>query len=130
MPRSCVWSHRPTVTSERPAAIETPAAALESDAPGGRSWPKWALLLGLVVIANALTLILVPPFNAAHPDQECPYPVCFIEGTLELPAPHVVIPAGHHTPSGLIVWDVSISSSILTMWIIMAVVIVALIAMT
>ena len=118
------------MTSERPAAIESPAAALESDAPGGRSWPKWALLLGLAVIANVLTIILVPPFNAQHPDEACNYPVCFINGTLELPAPHVVFPAGHHAPTGLIVWDVSISSSILTMWIIMAVVIVALIAMT
>jgi F-type H+-transporting ATPase subunit a len=125
-----VWSDPTTVTSERPAAIESPAAALEADAPGGRSWPKWAALIALAVIANALTLILVPPFNAQHPDQACNYPVCFINGTLELPAPHVVIPAGHHTPPGLIVWDVSISSSLLTMWIIMAVVIVALIAMT
>ena len=118
------------MTSERPAAIDSPDAGVESDAPEGRSWPKWALLFGLVVIANVLTIILVPPFNAAHPNEACAYPVCFIEGTLELPAPHVVFPVGHHAPSGLIVWDVSISSSILTMWIIMAVVIVALIAMT
>ena len=40
---------------------------------------------------------LARPDAAAVPDEEgeaggeCVYPVCFINGTLELPAPHVVI---------------------------------------
>ena len=119
------------MTSETPAAIETQAVAAPPPEKSGRpSWLNWVLLLSLAVIANVVTIILVPPFNAQHPNEACNYPVCFINGTLELPAPHVVIPEGHHTPPGLIVWDVSVSSSLLTMWIIMVLVIVALIAMT
>jgi F-type H+-transporting ATPase subunit a len=112
------------VTSAEPAAIE-----VQKSRPG---WPKWALLLAFLIIGNTLALILVPPFNVAAdaPAQPCPYPVCFINGTLEMPAPHAVLPIGHHVPPGLVVWDVSVSSSLLTMWIVMVVVAGLLILMT
>jgi F-type H+-transporting ATPase subunit a len=51
--------------------------------------------------------------------------VCYIEGTLEFPAPHVVwAPEGSvpPKPNELVVIYPSISSTILTMWIVMAVV--------
>jgi F-type H+-transporting ATPase subunit a len=55
--------------------------------------------------------------------------VCFINGTLEFPAPHTVI--GPTAPADqLVTFTPSISSTILTMWIVMAVVLVGVILMT
>ncbi len=113
------------MTSEEPAAIETPAPR------AGRSRrTNWLLILGLAIAANIVAFVVAPPFDKEHPDEACAYPVCFINGTLELPAPHVVWPAGHHAPADLVTWDVSISSSIFTMWIISAVLILTMVLLT
>jgi F-type H+-transporting ATPase subunit a len=90
------------------------------------------LLIVAVVVVDVLAFIAFPPFDpeAAAGDLACAYPVCFINGNLELPAPHVVFPIGHHAPAGLIVWDISISASLLTMWIVAALVIGLLFVLT
>jgi F-type H+-transporting ATPase subunit a len=113
------------VSTDEPAEIESPTPK------GGRSSKvNWLLIIGLAFVGNLAAFILAPPFDKGDPDAECAYPICFIEGTLELPAPHVVWPADHAASGDLIVWDISISSTILTMWIISVLVIVTLIAMT
>ena len=113
------------MTSVQPATTETPPPS------GGRSRRvNWLLIIGAVILANIAVFVFFPPFDKADPAGACAYPVCFINGTLELPAPHVVWPVGHHAPAELITWDVSISSSILTMWIISIVLIVTLIVLT
>ncbi len=75
----------------------------------------------------------MPPFpKHGAPGDECLFPVCFIEGTLEFPAPHVVwAPEGSTAPAAneLIVFYPSISSTILTMWIVMAIVLIVSILM-
>jgi F-type H+-transporting ATPase subunit a len=84
------------------------------------------LLIAAVIVIDVLAFFIVPPFDplaAEGVEAECVYPICFINGTLELPAPHAVIPPGHHLPSGLVVFDVSISSTILTLWIVAVIVI-------
>ena len=71
--------------------------------------------------------ILVPPFPKGQPGQACDFPVCFIESTLEFPAPHTVIdfdPGAAEAPAVWVYVHPSISSTILTMWIVMAIVIV------
>ncbi|MGZ9276500.1 MAG: F0F1 ATP synthase subunit A [Candidatus Limnocylindrales bacterium] len=111
----------------QPATTELPPAT------GGRSRKvTWLLIVGLVVLANVAAFIIAPPFDPrpANPGDPCAYPVCFINGTLEFPAPHVVFPVGHHTPAGLVVWDISVSSSMFTMWIISAIIILTLVALT
>jgi F-type H+-transporting ATPase subunit a len=91
---------------------------------------RWFLLIGLVIVGNIAAFILVPPFpREGAPGDACAFPVCFINGTLEFPAPHTVI--GPHAPAGdLVTFTPSISSTILTMWIVMAVVLVVVILMT
>jgi F-type H+-transporting ATPase subunit a len=93
---------------------------------------RWFLLIGGIIVFNILALILVPPFpKGGSPGDECTFPVCFINGTLEFPAPHVVwAPGNEPQPTGLIVFYPSISSTILTMWIVMAILLVAAILMT
>jgi F-type H+-transporting ATPase subunit a len=100
-------------------------------APRGRGLSaRWFLLIGLVIIGNIAALILVPPFpREGSPGEACAFPVCFINGTLEFPAPHTVI--GPTAPADqLVTFTPSISSTILTMWIVMAVVLVGVILMT
>jgi F-type H+-transporting ATPase subunit a len=90
---------------------------------------RWLLLIALVIVGNVLAFMVVPPFDPEHPEAACAFPVCFINGTLEFPAPHTVI--GPHAPArDLVTFTPSISSSILTMWIVMAIVLVAVILMT
>ena len=91
---------------------------------------RWLALIGLVIIGNIVAFILVPPFpRGGAPGDACAFPVCFINGTLEFPAPHTVI--GPHAPADqLVTFTPSISSTILTMWIVMAIVLVVVILMT
>ena len=90
------------------------------------------LMLAAVIVIDVLAFIFVPPFDPIEggTPAECVYPVCFINGNLELPAPHVVYPPGHETPPGLVVFDPSISSTLLTLWIVSVVVILAFWLMT
>ena len=132
MPRSCVWSKRVERAGRDPGGRRGPSAAAQGRGRGLSS--RWFLLIGGVILFNIIALILVPPFpKDGAPGDECVYPACYINGTLEFPAPHVVWAPGGSTPppaDQLIVFYPSISSTILTMWIIMAVVLIAAILMT
>jgi F-type H+-transporting ATPase subunit a len=75
------------------------------------------LILAILIAIDVAAFFAFPPSDPKNEDV-CVYPVCFINGNLELPAPHAVIPPGHHAPPGLIVFDVSISSTLLTMWVV------------
>jgi F-type H+-transporting ATPase subunit a len=129
------------VTSDEPAAIET--QAVDSPAKGGRSSRvNWLLLIGLSFVLTLAAFIFFPPFDKEHPEESCAYPVCYINGTLELVAPHVLWPpheeehaegegeAAEAEPPPLITWDVSITNTILTMWIISVLLIVGLLLLT
>lgn len=81
------------------------------------------------IILLIVAFIVVPPFGVNEAGQGDPsadfnYPNDAIRANFELPAPHVVWPADYHPPPGIIVWDVSISSTLFTGWIIMAIIIV------
>jgi len=116
------------VSSEQvltPEVTEAPTSP-----PTKRGWlsSRWLQLIVAVIVLNILAVIFVPPYpKDGAPGDACAFPVCYIEGTLEFPAPHVVFaPAGTEAPSAtaLVVFYPSISSTILTMWIVMAVVLV------
>jgi F-type H+-transporting ATPase subunit a len=80
------------------------------------------LILAILIAVDVAAFIAFPPVDPKDPET-CAYPVCFINGNLELPAPHAIFPPDHHAPAGLIVFDVSISSTLLTMWVVAAAVI-------
>jgi F-type H+-transporting ATPase subunit a len=92
--------------------------------------------LVLAVLAlDVLAFLVVPPAEqGAASGSACAYPVCFINGNLELPAPHVIVdldPA-NPTPTGPLVvgfWP-SITSTLFTMWIVILLVLGLSIAMT
>ncbi len=90
------------------------------------------LLIAAVIVIDVIAFFVVPPFDPIEggTPAECVYPICFINGNLELPAPHTIFPPGHHAPEGLVVFDVSISSTLLTLWIVSIVVILSFWLMT
>jgi F-type H+-transporting ATPase subunit a len=120
------------VSSEQQATPQVAEAIVEEPRSRRGLSSRWFLLIGGIIVFNILALILVPPFpKGGNPGDECTFPVCYINGTLEFPAPHVVwAPTSEPAPTGLVVFYPSISSTILTMWIVMAIVLVAAILMT
>jgi F-type H+-transporting ATPase subunit a len=95
----------------------------------GRNW--LAILVVVVILLDVVAFLLFPPFDkGGQPGDACAYPVCFINGTLEFPPPHVittfdgspVVAAG-----GLsILFQPSLTNTMLTMFIVTAVLLVAL----
>ena len=98
---------------------------------GGLSQRNYILLLLLLVfVLDAAALMFAPPYDPqAEAGAECVYPICFINGNLELPAPHVVWPEDY-SATGLIVFEPSITSTIITMWGVIVVTIVTLVLMS
>jgi len=118
------------VSSEQIAveeAAQTPETPATPPARRGLS-QRWFLLIGGVIVLNIAAYLLVPPFpKGGSAGQDCPYPACFIDGTLEFPAPHVVFdfaPDSAPAATDLVTFHPSISSTIVTMWIVMAVVLI------
>ena len=104
-----------------------------SEAKRNRRQLGIGLLLLLVIVADVLAFLWWPPFDKTNPSGDCAFPVCYINGNLELPAPAVLWRADGpvaDAPTSLITWDVSITNTILTMWIVSVIVIVLLFLMT
>ena len=126
-----------TPTASPPTAETSAASAPTGEAPAGETPPakrsrrpatRWLVLVAAVVLLDIVAFITVPPFpKGGQPGQACDFPVCFIESTLEFPAPNTVIdfaPASAPSAADLVTFHPSISSTLLTMWLVMAVVIV------
>jgi F-type H+-transporting ATPase subunit a len=116
-------------------SVQSPSEIIgQATGPTKKRSPLRILLLLLVVtiVIDVLALLFVPPFDKEAPDSgTCPYPVCFIDGNLHLPAPHVVWSAdGDHGSGGLLTFEVSITDSLLTMFIITVTMLIAMILLT
>ncbi len=121
--------------AQTPGTVPATGIPVAQRAARGRSLPvRWLAIIGTVVALNVIAFAFFPPFpKGGQPGDVCVYPACFINGTLEFPAPPVIHdfdPATAPSPSALVTFHPSISSTILTMWIVMAVVIVGAILMT
>ncbi len=122
------------MSSEQVVTPEVAEATAPPPKKGRGLSSRWLGIIGAVIVLNIAAVILVPPFpKGGAPGDACTFPVCYINGTLEFPAPHVVwAPPGSTAPGAteLITFYPSISSTILTMWIVMAVVIIGAVLMT
>jgi F-type H+-transporting ATPase subunit a len=89
---------------------------------------RWLALLVGVIALDIVAFVVVPPFpKGGAPGDPCSFPVCFIESTLEFPAPHVVLdfdPASAPAASDLVTFHPSISSTLLTMWLVIVLVVI------
>ncbi len=93
----------------------------------------WLMLA--VVLLDAIAFVVAPPFpKGGAPGDACAFPVCFINGNLEFPPPHVVwdLDPSNPMPSGslVITFHPSITSTLVTMWIVVLVLLVVGIAAT
>ena len=88
------------------------------------------LLLLLVFVIDAAAMMFAPPYDPQATDGgACAYPVCFINGNLELPAPYVVWPADYSNTS-LVTFEPSITSTMITMWGVTIITILTLVLMS
>ncbi len=110
-------------------AIDDPIATEISETKRRSSFRPIALAALVVIVLDVLAFLFIG-MPSAEPGRDATFPADAIKKNLEPVAPHVVFPAGHEVPSGLIVFDVSISSTIVTSWIIIAVLLVTAWALT
>jgi len=105
--------------------METVATDATDARPAWRRVHPLVWLVLAVVVLDVIAFFVAPPFpKGGAPGDTCPYPVCYINGTLEFPPPHVVwqLDPANPLPTGQLVigFNVSITNTILTMWIVMA----------
>ena len=106
----------------QPAPSDLPDAPVEKRGP---SKARIAIvLIAFVFVLDIVALVLVPPYPKDHPGEPVQSIGDLIIANLELPAPEIIIPAHHEPPPGLVFWDVSITNTILTTWLVIAVVVV------
>jgi F-type H+-transporting ATPase subunit a len=126
------------VSSEQVATdvvAEPSGAAPAPESTSGRGFSsRWLALIGAVILVDIVAFMLFPPFpRDGAPGDACAFPACFIEGSLEFPAPHVVLdlaPDSAPSAEALVTFHPSITNTILTMWIVMAIVLTGAILMT
>lgn len=102
-----------------------------ADKRGGISLRVLGFLIGLLLVVDVLAIVLVPPIDKGHPEGDCAYPACFVDGTIHFPRPHEVLVAGGAEPAaGLMTFQVSLTDSLFTMMAITLVVLLVMIAVT
>ncbi len=123
--------------SSEQVATEPVATPGTPDAPDGsprRRWLPALALIGVVLVIDVLAYLAFPPFpKEGAPGDACAFPECFITSTLEFPAVHSVVdfdPDHAPGPDQLVVFHPAISSTLLTMWIVMALVLVGVLLLT
>jgi F-type H+-transporting ATPase subunit a len=122
------------VATDQVATPETP------DAPSGpsrrRPWAPALALIGAVILLDIVAYLAFPPFpKHGAPGEACSFPECFITSTLEFPAvadhPVIDFDPDHGPAEGqLIVFDPAISSTLFTMWIVIALVLLGAVLLT
>ena len=102
------------------------AAPTPERKPGRRLSPRWLGLIGAVIVLDIVAFVAFPQTpRGGVAGEPCAFPACFIQNSLEFPAPHSVIdfdPAAEPPPPVGVYIHPSISNTILTMWIVMAIV--------
>jgi len=109
-------------------AVEAAGAVAEGPQRNTRRW----LVLGIlgIVLLQVAAFFLAPPQPVAdetgHINESFQYPTDSIRANFELPAPHVAFDLTPDSPPShdLLTFDLTVSSSLLTGWIVMAVIIV------
>ena len=115
-----------------PAA--TPTSPTPSPPRSGRGLSaRWFTLIGVVILLDIAAFLVFPQTpKDTTAGTDCAFPACFIQNALEFPAPATIVdfdPANAPSPDQLVVFHPSISNTIITMWIVMAVVLVVVILM-
>jgi F-type H+-transporting ATPase subunit a len=113
----------------------TETATIPAEAPKSASKRRRNIILLAmlgVIVVDVIAFMLFPPVNTEDPSAPYSWPADAIKGNIEAIVPHVVWDPTPETPPSteLVTFDVTISASLFTMWIIMAIGIVLVIAGT
>ena len=119
-------------TTEEAESMARPATAA---APKNRARGiPFRFLIPAVIALDILAVALVPPFpKGGTAGQACDFPSCFVQSAIELPPPEIVYdfsPATAPSPLPMIYFHPSISSTILTMWVLMGLILLLAIGAT
>ena len=120
------------MTSEPTATDVAATPEPEPARTGRRVSVPWLALIGIVLVLDIFAFVAFPQVSKEEGVTECAFPACFIQNSLEFPEPHPVIdfaPDSPVDPAALVVVHPSISNTILTMWLVMALVLLGAIAM-
>jgi F-type H+-transporting ATPase subunit a len=113
----------PTEDQNGPASGALPGAAPVPPKKRARGIP-FKFLIPATLVAIVVALMVSPPFpKGGTAGQECGFPQCFITSAIEFPPPNVVIdlsPKDAPAVAPMVYFHPSISNTILTMWIVMA----------
>jgi F-type H+-transporting ATPase subunit a len=104
------------------------AGGAVAEAPASLKRPL-LILVALAVAVVVVSFFVVPPFPPGEdggPGKPLNYPVDAIRANFELPRPHDIIDLSEasHPGEGIVTFDPTVSSSLLTGWIVMALIIV------
>jgi F-type H+-transporting ATPase subunit a len=114
----------------------TDAVTQEQAAGAPRKGRPWLLFLVIaVIVADVVAFLAFPPFDkGGQPGDACPYPVCFINGTLEFPPPHVIATLDGSpavADGGLVIsTQPSLTNTMLTMLLITALLLILMLIFT
>ena len=104
----------------KPDMTEIDASATPTPAKSRRYGLATLIVLAfaIVIVLDVVAFLFFYPANPDNPVEPCAFPVCFIHGTLEFPAPEVLI--GPQPPAGglVITFQPSITNTMFTMWIV------------
>jgi F-type H+-transporting ATPase subunit a len=112
---------------EERAAQPDRAADRPADAPARSGISRRNLIVGLVVgvvVLDVLAFLFVPPYPKDNPGQPVTGIGDLINANLEFPAPEILWPSPHETITSIISFYPSITNTILTTWIVAAVILV------
>jgi F-type H+-transporting ATPase subunit a len=115
----------PSVELEKIEETGEPTQPAEPARTGRRLSPvRLLLLLTLaIIVLDVLAVRFVPPNNPDNPGESCAFPSCFVTSTIEMPPPQVLIdlqPSTTPSPLPMLYFHPSISNTIFTMWLVMA----------
>ncbi|MFH1474702.1 MAG: F0F1 ATP synthase subunit A [Chloroflexota bacterium] len=96
---------------------------IPAEAPRAASKRRRILILAVLtmIVVDAIALVAFPPQNREHPGADYAFPADAIKGNIEPIVPHVIYDLDPASPVShdLITFDLTITSSLFTMWIVM-----------
>jgi F-type H+-transporting ATPase subunit a len=128
-------------TADSTNAADTYAPETAAPKKRARGIP-FKILIPAVLVAVGFAVVLTPPTPAeqsgstatgAPASKSCDYPSCYVQSAIELPPPEVVVdlqPATAPSTPPIVYFHPSISSTILTMWLVMAFILILAIGAT
>jgi len=112
-----------TGTETAPDAAPDEAAGPPAGRGRGGLLRRVLLVLVAIVVIDVVAFVVVPPFPKGQPGEPVTGIPDLIAANIHFPAPHVIWPPaeGEHHALPLISAEVSITDSLFTMWVVMAV---------